>query len=267
VTITGELADCYATKKEGITHISSVVKGVFPDALFYGYDGHFYHDTVNHHLFSASNWSASARYIGRVHGDVIFIDTGSTTTDIIPVIGGIPAAAPTDFGRLSRGELVYSGALRTNLSVLLGSVYLRGTAVRTASELFAITGDIYLLLGRITADDYTCEAPDSGLKDTTGSARRIARLVCCDLEELGMDDVMQIARQAYRKQVDDIKAAINEVSQKHGLSKAVVCGMGSFIARDALFEMEIPFNQIQNERISRVFPAYAVAQLVAEDIK
>lgn len=264
VTITGELADCYPTKKDGIDNIARTVKSVFPGAVFYGSDGRFYDNTDDHRLFSAANWSASARYTGRIHGDVLFVDIGSTTTDIIPVVGGIPAAGATDFQRLARSELIYAGALRTNLAALLRTAEAKGCTVRTASELFAITADVYLLLGRIAPEDYTCDAPDGGRKDQEGAACRIARLVCCDLSELDPDDVRGIAMQAYKRQIDDLSDAIRLVSGRHDLKRAAICGMGAFLARDALLGLEMPCAQVSDERISRVFPAYAVASLLED---
>ena len=265
VTITGELADCYASKKEGIGHISGVVRSVFPDVVFYGSDGSFHRDTDDAQLFSAANWSASARYVGRVHGDVLFVDIGSTTTDIIPVIGSRPVAGLTDFERLARSELIYAGALRTNLAALLRRVRVRGAEARTASELFAVTGDAYLLLGKISQDDYTCDTPDGCGKRPEDAARRVARLACCDLSELDMDDVQEIAGQAYRSQLDDLVDAIQTVAEKHGLKRAAICGLGAFLARDALGELEMPFTQMPDVRVSKVFPAYAIACLLEEE--
>ena len=265
VTITGELADCYPTKKDGIDHISRIVTRVFPEAVFYGSDGRFHRDTSDAALFSAANWSASARYMGRVHGDVLFVDIGSTTTDIIPVIGGKPVAGLTDFERLTRGELIYAGALRTNLAAMLRHVTVKGQDACTASELFAVTGDVYLLLGRITPDDYTCDTPDGCGKSPEEAARRIARLVCCDLSELDRDDVREIARQVHRRQVDDLVETIRTVAERHGLKRTAICGLGSFLARDALGELEMPFSQVPDARISKVFPAYAVACLLEDE--
>lgn len=264
VTITGELADCYPTKKDGIDDIARTVKSVFPDALFYGSDGRFYSDVSEHQLFSAANWSASARYAGRVHGDVLFVDIGSTTTDIIPVAGGVPAAGVTDFERLARSELIYAGALRTNLAALLHRVNVKGRSVRTSSELFAITGDVYLLLGKIAPSDYACDTPDGCGRDPESAARRIARLVCCDLTEIDMDDVREIAAQAYESQIGDLAEAIKLVSGRHGLKRAMICGLGSFLARDALGRLEMPCAQVPDPGISRVFPAYAVANLLED---
>jgi probable H4MPT-linked C1 transfer pathway protein len=270
VTITGELADCFESKKEGIEHISAVVKKVFPSALFYGTDGRFHRDTKEHSLFSAANWMASARYIGRIHKDTMFIDIGSTTTDIIPIVGGIPEAGMTDFERLASGELIYAGTLRTNIAALLQRADVKGKHVRTASELFAITGDAHLLLGHIKPEDYTCDAPDGDGKDKIAAARRLARVVCCDLEELSLEDVVEIAKQAHEKQVKDLKEGIEEVAGRHRLRRAVICGLGEFLAAEALCDLNIPFTTLAQKYggdVSKVFPAYAVAGLLLDEVK
>ncbi len=261
VTITGELADCYASKKEGIGHIAAEVKKVFPEAVFYGSDGNFYDGVGDYRLLSAANWSASARYIGNIHKNILFIDIGSTTTDIIPVVDGVPCAGLTDFQRLSRGELIYAGALRTNVAAILRKVALRGMAVRTASELFAITADVNLLLDNITEADYACDTPDTAPKTRGASALRLARVVCCDLEELTPEEAMEIAKQAYIEQVEDLKEGIREVSARHGIRRAAVCGLGDFIAMHALDDMGLAYTVI-DKGVSRIVPAYAVAKLL-----
>lgn len=269
VTITGELADCYASKKEGIEHISSVVKKVFPQALFYGVDGRFHEDVSDHALFSAANWMASARYVGRVHKDALFIDIGSTTTDIIPIVDGEPKAGMTDFDRLSRGELIYAGTLRTNVAALLQRVNVKGRSVRTSSELFATTGDVHLLLGHIAPESYACDTPDGDGKDILSAARRLARVVCCDLEELTMDDIKGIAAQAHDKQIADLKDGIGEVAGRFDIKRAIICGLGEFLAAEALCALNIPFttlSQAYGKEVSTVFPAYAVARLLANEV-
>ncbi len=266
VTITGELADCFTSKKEGIDHISRAVKKVFPRAVFYGSDGGFYPDTRNTRLFSAANWSASARFIGMAQENILFIDIGSTTSDIIPIVNGIPVAGATDFERLSRGELIYAGALRTNVAALLHTVMLGGKTYRTSSELFAITGDVNLLLGHVSEEDYVCDTPDNALKTRSGAALRLARVVCCDLDELPMADVLELAQQAYRRQLDDLKDGIVEVAVRNGIKNAIVCGLGDFVARDALEELGMEYAMLDNEyskSISNVFPAFAVARLLS----
>jgi uncharacterized hydantoinase/oxoprolinase family protein len=69
----------------------------------------------------------------------------------------------------------------------------------------------------------------------------------------------------HRRQVDNLIDAIHAVAERHGLKRAAICGLGAFLARDALGELEMPFTQVQDARLSKVFPAYAVARLLEEE--
>jgi len=96
---------------------------------------------------AAANWSASATLLAEEVGDGLFVDMGSTTTDLIP-IKGRPLAAKTDFQRLARGELVYTGLLRTALGALLPTARIGGDCVPLSPEMLAITADAYLAWAR-----------------------------------------------------------------------------------------------------------------------
>jgi probable H4MPT-linked C1 transfer pathway protein len=162
---------------------------------------------------------------------------------------------------------VYSGALRTNIAAILKSVNLGGERSSIASELFAITADAYLLLGEISPQNYTCDTPDDAGKTIVDVKRRLARVVCADLEEIRDDEVLSIAKQVMEAQVNDIKEALLQVSQKHGIKNVVACGLGEFISRRAAKECGydiISISEKYGEEISKVFPAYAVAQLLRD---
>ena len=58
VVMSGELADCFSSKAEGIAWIVDAVKRVFPGALFFGTDGSFHSDPSP--ALAAANWFASA---------------------------------------------------------------------------------------------------------------------------------------------------------------------------------------------------------------
>jgi probable H4MPT-linked C1 transfer pathway protein len=176
----------------------------------------------------------------------------------------------TDFERLASGELIYAGTLRTNVAALLQHADVKGKHVRIASELFAVTGDVHLLLGHIKPEDYTCDAPDGDGKDKIAAARRLAHVVCCDLEELSFEDILEIAKQAHEKQISDLKEGISEVAGRHGLKRAVACGLGEFLATEALCDLNIPFTTLgrtYGAGVSKVFPAYAVAGLLSDEVK
>jgi len=132
--ITGELADCFPDKEAGLSYIMDTVNDAFKDAWFLDSSGTF--TKQKKRSIAAANWIASALIVGRDFEDCIFVDTGSTTTDIIPIRGHKPLAARTDFERLKRSELVYSGMLRTNIAAILDTVEISGAVSRISSVLF-----------------------------------------------------------------------------------------------------------------------------------
>ncbi|MHC1567963.1 MAG: hydantoinase/oxoprolinase family protein [Candidatus Syntropharchaeia archaeon] len=274
VVMTGELSDCFKSREEGVTWIANVVKSAFGNVKFLDIHGSFFDDvSKDPRRFSATNWIASCKLLGMEFGDFVFVDVGSTTMDVIPVKDGKIRAGLTDFERLKRGELIYSGVLRTNISCLLRRVRIKGEEYRTSSELFAITADAYLVLGYITEDDYTCETPDSYAfsgkegKDVNDAMRRIARVVCSDLEEMGEEGVFIIAEQVKNVQIKELVDSLENMRQKYGLERVISAGIGDFIAKEAATLLDLEFislSSIYGREISAVFPAYAVAKLVED---
>ena len=264
VVITGELADCYKSKLEGIQSIMGAVRAAFTCPIsFWGFKGF---QPGNLMELAAANWSASASLIAQDIGDCLFVDMGSTTTDLIPIKGKALAAA-SDYGRLRNGELVYTGILRTSLGALMPSSRIDGADVPTAPELFAITADAYLALGEISGDSVRCDAPDGAGKDHLSAKRRLARLVCADLEELGEAGAMAIAEQVRERQLDLLVRAIYRQSEVHGLEQVAAAGIGERIiahACDLLGLQCIRLSEKYGKRISDIFPAYAVARLLAD---
>ena len=132
VVITGELADCFQDKDSGLSYIIDAVNNAFQEAYFFTNDGVFTKEKKRG--IAAANWMASALFVGKEFPDCIFLDIGSTTTDIIPIRDGVPLAGKTDFERLKRGELVYTGVLRTNIAAILNSVQLGGMRSGISSD-------------------------------------------------------------------------------------------------------------------------------------
>lgn len=269
VVITGELADCFPDKEAGLSYIIDAVNNAFASAFFLDNNGILTKEKIR--SIAAANWMASALLVGKELENCIFLDIGSTTTDIIPIKNGLPLAGKTDFERLKKGELVYSGALRTNIAVILKSVTFgnidRDIESRVSSELFAITADAYIVLGLIKPQDYTCDTPDGAGKTILDARRRIARVVCADLGEIRDEEIFSIARQVMEAQVSEIKDALFEISKKHGVRRIVACGIGEFLAKKAAKESGFEIILISEKygtEISKVFPAYAVAKLLKD---
>jgi len=67
-----------------------------------------------------------------------------------------------------------------------------------SSEYFATSADAHLVLDHISPDQYSCETPDKKEKTKDASLRRLARVVCADLEEIGTSGALQIAEQFWQ---------------------------------------------------------------------
>jgi hypothetical protein len=268
VVMTGELADCFEDKKQGIGFIKSCVDSAFglSKASYINSTGRFQNETDDIRKLAAANWAASAGLIGKEIGDCVFVDVGSTTSDIIPILSGEHKAGLTDFERLVRSELVYAGTLRTNLASLLEKVKLGQIWCRTASELFATTADAYLLLGKIDENMYTCETADGAGRRKIDAMRRLARLVCADLSEIQEEEIYEIAAQVKEKQISILAEAISEVAEKNGLKRVAAAGLGEFLIKEAAEKLGFECISVSDrwgEEISKVFPAYAAARLLA----
>jgi probable H4MPT-linked C1 transfer pathway protein len=227
ITTTAELADCFETKKEGVAHLLSVVEELDPSACVFLNDGRIVDLTSGKDetdRVAAANWAASSILIGQLVKEAIFIDAGSTTTDIIPISGGVPVIEdPSDLGRLTNHHLVYTGVLRTNVATIASHVDIGGSRVGTASEYFCTTGDVNLVLGLIKASDYTIPTADGGPVSLSAALRRLARVVCSDTNQLTTTQIEEIARYIHEKQVSRIAHHIEEALKAAGLDSSTTC--------------------------------------------
>lgn len=233
ISMTAELVDAYDTKKEGVLDVVEKCEKTFECPIAYvGIDGMLSKDEIERAPLkaAAANWVATAQIATLISDNCIFIDTGSTTTDIIPIKDGKECAlGKSDFDRSATGELVYTGTLRTNLASFLDTVELNGKEYRVASELFAQTADVYTVLDLITQDDYICDTFDGEGKSKIECARRIARVVCADLEMLSMDDIASMCEFIHQKQVEQIADGLRQVHETQNLDLIVTTGLGKDI--------------------------------------
>lgn len=287
VTMTGELADCYRTKREGVTAILDAVvvtagrRARPPEVEVYLTDGSFVsiEDARGRHLAAAaSNWHALASFVARRCGGArgLLIDVGSTTCDLIPFADGqVVAAGRTDDERLRSGELVYTGVVRTPLCAVVASLPTRQGPTPTARELFATTRDAYLLLDRLAEDPSDCETADGRPAVKPRAHERLARCVCADVESFTFDEAVLAAAAVQEAQQRDVVTAFGRVLDRFGRSPEVVVlsGQGEFLARDSWTRRNHDRASAARLRslteelgtaASQVAPAFALAQLASE---
>jgi hypothetical protein len=296
LTMTGELADCFPTRAEGVRRIVEQVQRRFPDVPIRVWltSGEFAEpeDAVElWNLAAASNWHALATWVARAvpRGPALLVDTGSTTTDLIPLLDGLPVmTGRTDLERLAAGELIYTGVRRTPVCALAGSVPLRmhgpevdPTDIPLAAELFATTLDVHLLT-RDEAEDLA----DTGTADGRAATRewaanRLAHQICCDstdledwqlremAEWLAERQIQQLAS-GVRRQALELERQLTAAGRRGELLQPLICGSGAFLAERVIAASGIrclPVAELSGmfvRNISACAAAFATARLAAE---
>jgi probable H4MPT-linked C1 transfer pathway protein len=277
ITMTAELSDVYQTKREGVNHILSCVKAVFSGIPIFvltssveliSLDSAFERPIE----VAAANWAATGWLVAQELSNCIVVDVGSTTTSIIPIVDGkVAALGKTDLEKLICGELVYTGSLRTNIAAIVHSIPVRGGIAGVSSELFALSGDVHLILGNIEEVDYTSETADGRGKSVAESLARLARVVCADTEMLSEKDLFQIARYIHGEQIRQVEVGLAKVysrikSLRDGFS-LVVTGLGKdFIAKRAAEKIGaeiIDLGSLIRLEAVRATPAFAISLMLA----
>jgi probable H4MPT-linked C1 transfer pathway protein len=271
VTMTAELSQLFRLKRDGVDFVLDAVHSAFgPDRVsVFSVDGRFLSPDEARRVplaVAAANWAATARLVAATNRDVILLDTGTTTTDIIPILGGREVAlGRTDPERLVSGELVYTGVLRSPAEAIANHVPFRGALAGVSAEGFALAGDVHLWRGDLAPSDYTVPTPDGRPATREFAGERLARVVCADREMLDDAGVSMIADALAEAQVARVADAVWRVALRHPtLRTAVVTGLGAFIGAAAARRVGldvVPLADILGEDAARSAPATAVALL------
>ncbi len=253
VTMTGELCDCFETKRQGVNVILDAVEGLaggkvrqvsnVPPLPIWVWQCAREEATGRLGRFvdvpsarssplqtAAANWLAVAAFCGRYapRGPALLIDIGSTTTDIVPLLDGQPVPnGLNDPERLRYGELVYTGIRRTPLVALLSNV---------AAELFATTLDVYLVRGDIPEDTLDCATADGRPATVAAAHDRLSRMLCADRETCTEQEREQLALRAADRQAYMIGVSLEHVASRLPAppEQFILAGSGEFLARVAL---------------------------------
>ncbi len=278
-TMTGELADCFSTKAEGVAHICAALERAFPEQTLHVYrtDGTVVstEEACDKPLAAAaSNWHVLARFAGRyaAEGAGLLIDIGSTTSDLVPLRDGVLCPSGwTDTERLMCGELVYSGVERSPVCAIASAIPYRGGQCPTAQEFFATAGDAYRILGELPEDSESCATADSRPATKTFARDRLARSICSDRTLFDDDDALAAAKAIAIAQQAKIGVVLHGLIRRLGAppKAIVISGQGEFLARAVVQKLRcdatiVSLNEQLGQAASRVAPAYALAVLARE---
>jgi probable H4MPT-linked C1 transfer pathway protein len=229
VTMTGELCDCFESKREGVAAILAAISGIAKAPVrVWTTDRAFINIEAARSAplkVASANWLALATFAGRFasSGPALLIDIGTTTTDVIPLVDGRPVpTGRTDKERLETGELLYRGWRRTPICVHLGD---------GAAELFATFLDVYLVLKMVLQDPTDHETADGRPATRAAAHRRLARMKCADLETSTHSECEKLATILNLRMVSGIAMTIERVIKRlPGSPRAIVSsGSGEFM--------------------------------------
>ena len=238
VTMTGELSDVFSDRQDGVHYLVSLMVAASQGTPLVFYEGKVsggkpgFLDAAqamrNALSVASANWHASAALVARRHTDGLLIDVGTTTTDLIPFRSGLPSAhGYTDGERLTEGELVYTGAVRTPVMAVAQEAPFRGRAQRIAAERFATMADVWRLTGDLPQNADPYPTPDLKGKSREESAARLARMLGRELDEAPLSEWVEIARHFAACQLGTLEDAARTLIAREGLgTDAVVIGAG-----------------------------------------
>jgi probable H4MPT-linked C1 transfer pathway protein len=236
-TMTGEMADLFSTRAQGVVRLGAVLaEHLGPTLLLYAGDRWVApHEAQAHWTAIASaNWRATADWLAARSGDALLVDIGSTTTDLVVVRDGrVAARGRNDAERLASGELVYQGVVRTPLCALAARVAFGGHETNVMNELFATTADVYRLTGELDPAHDQQPAADGAGKDLGRTRQRLARMVGRDADDADAEAWLALAHAWRDAQLREIEGQLRRVEAASGLpSDAVVvaAGCGAFLA-------------------------------------
>lgn len=276
LTMTGELADIFQDRASGVRLLcqrlaarlgEELLVHAGPRGLLSAADAARHPEQVG-----SANWHASAAFIAHTVETALFLDMGSTTTDIVPIAGrAVRNAGYTDSERLACGELVYQGFTRTSLMAVARAVPFQGRMAPLMAEHFATMADAARLAGHLDEEDDQMPTADGRDKTPAHSRARLARMLGADAADGSDEDWRGVAQALTEAQLRLVHDALSLVLSRGDLAPdapLVIAGTGRPLLRRLAQRLDrgvIEFADLADcrpglrEAASRAAPAVALA--------
>ncbi|MGH6826278.1 hydantoinase/oxoprolinase family protein [Methyloceanibacter sp.] len=281
VTMTGELSDVFNDRVEGVAYLVDLMVrtvGAQKLLIYAGRAGFLASEDAKLRPMevASANFHATASLVARHHGDGLLVDVGTTTTDLISIKAGkVAARGATDAKRLTEGELLYTGVVRTPVMAVARSAPFRGRVQRIAAERFATMADVWRLAGDLPDDADPYPTADQRGKSPVESAGRLARMLGRDAGDAELAEWIALARYFGDCQLAEIEHTARNLAERDALSPdapVIGAGCGRFIARRLAERLGRPYFDFADmldvapearEMAARCAPAVAVALLAS----
>lgn len=281
-TMTGELSDIFPSREAGIASLLGIIAEHFPgrSLIYAGRSGFVAPDKAAALAgdIASANWHASAALVAKLAGSALFVDMGSTTTDIIVTrAGSVVHDGYNDAERLATGELVYTGFTRSALIGVARAAPVRGVMSPLMNEYFASIADAHRILGVLDENDDKQPAADGQAKTVAASIARMARMAGRDASDLTVPEWRDLARWFSEQQLRTVHDAAFRVAAKLAddpTAPIVGAGIGRWQIRRLAERMErryvdfadlITASDAARSEASSAAPAAALA-LLARDL-
>ncbi len=250
VTMTGELVDIFTCRDQGVKEIMQV----FLEQISTNHCVHFFsrQGLVDYHhaqqdtsAIASANWIASGRIVSEHNENVIFVDIGSTTTDVLSIQNReLELNGLTDFERLRSGELVYTGVVRSCVNTLCREIPYKGYMTPLMAEYFAVSADVYRILEWLPAHADYGNTMDGMAKDKISSMRRLARMIGEDYCENDQQEWLNVAHYVADQQMEMIEKSIKVLMKKHVCKPIIVgAGVGRFLVEKIAHNLTLEYRE------------------------
>ena len=256
VTMTGELVDIFDTREQGVKQILTTFASRMPaeDQLKVFANTKFLNvEQANENAISvaSANWLASGQLLTRTYKNALFVDMGSTTTDLLLIRDGkLRNAGHSDAERLRSGELVYTGIVRSCVNTISHHLLYHGTLVPMMAENFATSADVYRILEQLPDNADCGETMDGQAKNKQASMRRLARMIGEDYspvdEKVWEQAALYIADQQKKVLTNQIMKKIAQLPDERII---VAAGAGRFLIKQIAQENNVGYSEFTDKVI------------------
>jgi probable H4MPT-linked C1 transfer pathway protein len=206
----------------------------------------------------------------------LFVDIGSTTTDLVPIVtGSVAARGYTDAERLAAGELVYTGMVRSFAMAVAERAPFAGRWSPLINENFATMADVHRILGQLPDGVDQMATPDGRAKSIEASRARLARMIGCDMDDASETAWSMLARwfaEGQIRAIIDGAMLLLSYGRVPASAPIVGAGIGNIVVREVARRLErkhVAFDSIINvapharDQASHCAPAAALACLAS----
>jgi len=256
ITMTGELVDLFANRHDGVRQIIGAMSGLLPGneiLIFAGKTGFLQPDQIKTHHYqdiASANWLASATLAAQTVTTGLFVDIGSTSTDILVLKDGqVFAEGYTDYQRLLSNELIYTGIVRTAVMAVAQNAEDEGKEIGLMAEYFATMADVYRVTGELNELHDQNETADGAEKSIIASARRLSRMIGCDFSVDELPRWQRFAQNIRARQLDKIQFGCEKILSRQRMtpgSPLIGAGIGRFLARELAIKLGYPYRDFSD---------------------